>query len=320
MIRYHISNIIRVLKNSCSLFYAKKKHFYEFTLNGGFGDVVLDSQFLYKIKGRDKNAYIKVYFRNNFSAPNKDNFSWGKTRLYETDHGNLANPIYEWLSYLKELHIIDEMVGCDIDRKDRGIRLYPESFNVIFGGYISPVMFNDLILTKIFELHDAENRELFNRYRKIINEHRSDNKLVSLHLRRNGEKIIKLAKKIQMENPNTTFILLGSSEHQNIPNIGKLKNVVSLIDSYKLGLDTIDVLKLSSLSDLFVGGRGGFELVHWLRVIPTICFFDEMGFLEIKQKWWDRKLWENNRIKKLYHAHTDVEEVMVDIINKKILK
>ena len=99
------------------------------TLNGGLGDVVLDTQFFYKIKQKYPNKRLIVYFRDNIDEPNKENFSWGKTRHYQDVNGALINPIVEWLEQVKSVGFIDDYIGTNIDIRTYGVRVFPEYFN-----------------------------------------------------------------------------------------------------------------------------------------------------------------------------------------------
>ena len=69
---------------------------------------------------------------------------------------------------------------------------------------------------------------------------------------------------------------------------------MSLIESYKHGLDTLDVLDLSMSADLFVGGRGGFEVFHLTNMVTRVIFFDNMH--ELATGSFDKRWWAKNQI------------------------
>jgi hypothetical protein len=314
MIKYHILNSLRTIKSYLVLKFQILRGHVELTLNGGFGDIVLDSQFLVSIKEKYPRVRVSVYYRDDKCTANPEGFSWGKTRHYTTKDGTASNPITEWLN---SLGAADDVIGCNIDDKTYGVRVYPESFHKFFGGYWSPKLFNSRINKKVFEHHNSQLSAPYEQYRSKI--YGEQHNVVVLHLRRNVNKILSCAKKIQDAYPNTLFVILGSTEHQQIPDYSIMKNHVSLVDSYQLGLNTLDVLSLTKRANLFIGGRGGFELFHWLSEVPTVCFFDAMGMQEIKQLWWDKQLWENNIIPHLYDDNTDVSSILETIQAKKLL-
>lgn len=316
MLSYILRNNLRAVKAAIALRKQKQKQVFELTLNGGFGDVILDSQFLLALRDKYPKADIKVYYRDDHgdSDPDPSNFSWGKTRHYTTIDGGKANPITEWLD---ALCCTNSNVGCCID-VERGIRVYPESVHKLFSGYWRPEKFNKLVNQKVFETHSKSISQVLLQYEAEL--FGDEVPVVALHLRRNASKIMAMAEEIQQHIPNVRFALLGSSEHQDLPSIDGLNDVVSLIDSYTKGLGTLDVLYLSRKSNLFIGGRGGFELFHWLSEVPSICFFDEMGLQEVRQLWWHPSLWEDNKINKLYLEDSDLSTIWSHVEKASIFK
>ncbi|MUK29467.1 hypothetical protein GNP44_05035 [Aliivibrio fischeri] len=315
MLRYIINNNIRAFRSAIDLRAQLKSNKIELTLNGGFGDIVLDSQFLMTLRKENPEAEITIYYRDDESTADPSNFSWGKTRHYSSSEGEKNNPISEWL---KALNCVDEFIGCNIDQSERGIRVYPESFHKIFGGYWTPRQFNENVNSRVFGAHQTRKNKILLQF--IHDIYDNETPIVALHLRRNSPKIIELARLIQKKVPKVKFLLLGSSEHQTLPDTSDLLHKISLIDSYSKGLDTLDLLSLTRKVDLFIGGRGGFELFHWLAEVPSVCFFDEMGMKEVKQLWWHRSLWENNRINQLYQTDSNISEIWEHISRESILK
>ncbi|WP_163131643.1 hypothetical protein [Agarivorans sp. Alg241-V36] len=282
-------------------------------MNGGFGDIILDSQFLLTLREQYPKATINVYYRDDEAVAEPSSFSWGKTRHYTSKDGVSCNPITEWL---EALNCVDTYTGCNIDKLERGIRVFPESFHKFFGGYWTPNEFNNKVNTIIFKNSKSTNTlEHFNEllFNKCV-------PIVALHLRRNAQKIVEMACVIQDEFPDVHFVLLGSSEHQTVPDTNMLKNKTSLIDSYSKGLSTLELLSITQRFDLFIGGRGGFELFHWLSETPSVCFFDDMGKREIEQLWWHPSLWINNKINKLYFSDSKLLDVLDHINRSKVLE
>ena len=272
------------------------------TLNGGLGDVILDSYFIKQLRKKFPNKKIILYYRDDDSEGNAEEFSFGKTRKYLSSDNNKINPIKEWLDCLKKINIIDDAHGINIDLKTFGMRIYPEVFGKIFKNY-SPSDFKINIIDKIFSdvYHPSE------KVKNIISEIKDYN-TISLHLRRNANKIIEFANEIEKKE-NVLFLILGSTEHQAIPEF-EFKNQISLIDSYSQNLNLLDVLFISSKSKYFIGGRGGFELFHWLYCVDSINFFDEVGYREIKTGWWNKNLWEENQINYLFNTNSKMDDVI----------
>ena len=268
----------------------------------------MDSYFFFYLKKKFKEKKIIVYFRDDDTLSNSSEFSFGKTRKYSTLDDKKINPIKEWLYYLKKLALIDEYIGINIDQINHGIRIYPEVINRIMPKYI-PIDFKKNIIDRIFkECYKPTkkvNEILFELKNKFV---------VSLHLRRNAKKIIEIAEKTESKIKNVTFLILGSSEHQHIPNYNLLKTI-ELIDSYKKGLALLDVLYISKHSNYFIGGRGGFELFHWLNCNPSINIFDEVGYREIFTGWWSKSLWKKNKINQLFNVNHSTNSI-VSLINK----
>ncbi|NVK00400.1 MAG: hypothetical protein HWE12_02560 [Oceanospirillaceae bacterium] len=276
------------------------------TLNGGFGDVVLSVQFIKAIKEKNRDLKVTVYYRDNLMESSPENYSWGKTRHFLKTDGSRVNPIKEWL---EACHVADEIIGADIDSHTYGYRMYPEVMSRKFFGYLSPEAYRDRILKNVLYF---DNMSIAAR-RKYTSSIKNNKLNIAIHLRRNSEKIIEIAKILQKKY-DPTFIVLGSTEHQVVPDLTELTNKVILLDSYKQGISTLDVLTISTSCSLFIGGRGGFELVHWLAGTPSICVFDDMGFKEIEQGWWDPALWTNNSINQLFRD-SDPNTLIVDKVS-----
>lgn len=289
---------IRFLLDFINLYWMilRKKELH-LTLNGGLGDVILDIYYLSIIKKRYPKCKLIIYYRDDDLISNPENFSLDITRKYSTVDGERINPILEILSGITE---IDNLIGTNISNYTYGIRVYPAIFRKYFG-YPQPNKFHTYLKNMLIKQDNT-------RIEKIKKEMSKYNINIALHLRRNSQKILEFAELVEKYNPNVNFILLGSTEHQKIPEI-KLKNTISLIDSYSKNLNLLDVFKISTDCTLFIGGRGGFEVFHWLIKVPTLCFFDDVGFNEIKIGWWDKSLWQQNKINKLFSENSNIEDI-----------
>ncbi|MBT5855820.1 hypothetical protein HOH87_04205 [bacterium] len=56
------------------------------------------------------------------------------------------------------------------------------------------------------------------------------------------------------------------------------------------------ILAMGQRADLFIGGRTGLECFFWLARTPSINFFDNEGFEEIRKGYWSVSFWEENPI------------------------
>ena len=272
------------------------------TLNGGLGDVILDSYFLNQLRLKFPKKKIIIYYRDDDSEGNAKEFSFGKTRKYMSTDNTRINSIKEWLDCLEKINIINSAHGINIDLNTFGIRIYPEVFCKIFKDY-SPSEFKINIIDKIFKEVYKPTKKVKN----IISKTKTYN-TVSLHLRRNSKKIIEFAYEIEKKH-NVLFLILGSTEHQSIPKY-KFKNQISLLNSYSQNLNLLDVLFISSKSKYFIGGRGGFELFHWLNCVDSINFFDKVGYREIKTGWWNKNLWNKNKVNYLFDTNSKINDVI----------
>lgn len=277
---------------------------YELILEGGLGDIILGTQFINRIKEVNPNCYLKVYFRDDDANANPGGFSWGSTRKYTSSEGLKSNPIKEWI---EKFYIVDEAVGCNIDQLVGVTRFYPPQLGAV-KGYCCPEEYNRKYLVEIFSKLDVSSGAAIN-YDEISNLKKSGVRIISLHLRRNADLVLAFAVFLQKCGVDCHFILLGSSEHQAIPSFNELISKTILIDSYSKNIDTIQLLNITRLSDLFIGGRGGFELFHWLSEVPSVNFFDKHGFIEVASYLWPKKLWESNLIDELFSEEAKFESI-----------
>ncbi|ARR49850.1 hypothetical protein ETN89_09930 [Photobacterium damselae subsp. damselae] len=284
---------------------------YDLILEGGLGDIIIGTQFVNKIKENNPNCYLRVYFRDDDVQGNPDAFSWGTTRKYKNANGENSNPIREWI---QAFYDVDEFIGCDINKIEGADKFYPPQIGSM-EGYSSPQYFNKKYLSPFF--NKLELSESASCILSEINELKNDGKkIIAIHLRRNSDTVIEFAKYINNLDDRLHFIVLGSSEHQSIPDISSMLNKTVLIDSYSKGINTLELLRITRESDLFIGGRGGFELFHWLSEIPSINFFDPHGLIEVASYIWPQSLWKDNIINELFTRETSFLYIKENHITK----
>jgi hypothetical protein len=307
--KYEIKNRINnwIYKIFFSFFLRKRK----IILHGGLGDAILLTQFLKSEIEKIKNRKIEVYFRDDVQIEKgkPENYSWGKTRHYTGLGDQLNNPIKEWLD---NFSFIKLKFGCDVTL-EKGEYWIPEFVQKKFGGYLIPEEFNNQLIKRYL----GKNRVSVEKAKQFIKTNGLENKfIVGIHFRRQSEKIYELYQMMLKKYPNIYFIAMGSTEHEIIPELKE--RTISLIDSYKIGLDVNDVFNIGRHMNLYIGGRGGFELFYWLCEIPSINFFDEIGMLEIERKWWDKNLWEKNKISELFNEFSELDRIDKEYIESLI--
>ena len=277
----YIPHIVRYFGLLISAKYKKK---IVFAVEGGLGDLMTATQFVNHFKEKWPDCYVVVYCKDDNVKASPDDFSWGRTRKYRTSDGGLANPSLEWIKNFDKVDEIigleQEIFGCDFDDVDV-ISFHP-TYVGAYRGFMPVAKFKTQYLDhKLLSLQLSPTAaDVLQSI--LIHKESFGKKIVTLHLRRNAEHIIEFAAFLQTHFSNLFFIFLGSTEHQNIPSIPSNLNGISLIDSYETqGINTVEVLRISSECDLFIGGRGGFEIFHYLNKKPSINFFDEHGEVEI---------------------------------------
>ena len=273
---------MRIIKNifdAFIIFIMKLRNIRVYTLNGGLGDVFQLIDYLNSLP-KDKSSTV-VYYLDKHNNKNPENYSYNLSRSYTSKDGHQINPINEFLSFYVEKKIIDCAIGKDIKKSTYGVRLYCEFIK-------ENNQFFESSILKDFLLNDS------NYLIKSLGI--NSNKInISVHLRRNSDEILEIVYGLNEIFPNKIqFLILGSSEHQIIPEILNDIDAVSLIDSYSKGLSMREVLTLSCNSKFFIGGRGGFEYFHLRTGVPSITIFDQGGFDEIKRGWWNKRLWDIN--------------------------
>jgi hypothetical protein len=75
------------------------------------------------------------------------------------------------------------------------------------------------------------------------------------------------------------------------------------------------LLQSIRMADLFVGGRGGFELFALAAGVPAITVFDEDGWWE-RLRLWPERLWDENPLRgfvraKEFDAQRELDELVL---------
>ena len=226
-------------------------------------------------------------------------------RKYTSSDGTKFDPTKEWY---QSIYDIDEVVSLNKEEYNKKLSFYPHAVGA-FLRYRKPEYVKSVYFEKKFKKFKL-NIEASKVNAKIIDLKKNGYKIISIHLRRNIKNIINFAEKINDQEEKIHFIILGSSEHDPLPELPKFKSFTSLIDSYKQNINTIELLSIARKSDLIIGGRGGFEMFFWWSEIPSINIFDEHGFFEKDCFMWPRILWKHNEIKGPFSLLTSEKKLM----------
>ena len=148
---------------------------------------------------------------------------------------------------------------------------------------------------------------------------RSDRPIrIAAHLRRSAEHIAALIDELDRSELGASVVVavLGSRGHETIPNLTCDRvELLDLTDNYETGISIMPLLHTVRTADLFIGGRGGFELFALVAGVPAITVFDEDGWWE-RRRLWPLRLWSENPLgvflesadfepKKVFQAHVE---------------
>jgi len=267
---------------------------------GGMGDAIWMAPYLKKLKMKNPQMKLIVYYTDKDEKGNPQGFSAGKSRKFSTADGKKVNAIKE---YLETFSFIDELRGTPNILQGPGELWLSSDVPVFMGGHPTPQEYREAVFDELFSNEDIQRCEEF--YKK----HNLHEKfVVCLHFRRNADKVYTMYKLLNSRCKDVVFILMGSTEHEEIPEI-EGDNVISVLDSYQKGLYLRDIFQIGIHADLYIGGRGGFEIFFWNSGIPCANFFDEDGRKEIIRGAWAKYLWKHNIIPELFNEHSNEEEI-----------
>jgi len=127
---------------------------------------------------------------------------------------------------------------------------------------------------------------------------------VAVHLRRSSAEIAALVQELDRSElgPRTAVVIMGSRRHEPIPDLNLRRvDVLDLTDNYEKGVSIMPLLQVIRSADLFLGGRGGFEIFALASGVPALTVFDEDGWWE-QRRLWPRRLWSENPLGCLVRA------------------
>lgn len=259
-------------------------------MDGGLGDFIALTPYL-RLFSRFRSIELHIYTKD--TVRDTASYSYGKTRLFSDESGGFVDPRLEWSEmFLPGVPII----ATDKFSPLRHLLVHHRWF-VPFLPTLSRFKVSTYFGTRFLHIERALPEALGTKYsdfqEKIKKTKSSGNKVVALHLRRNSSAILEMAVNLQRRIPNLTFIILGSTEHQEVPSFTNLNCHLSLVDSYTLGITTVGLLRLLRDADFFIGGRGGLEIFALFNDIPSCLIFDDS--LELFWGHWDRNWWSESQ-------------------------
>ena len=124
------------------------------------------------------------------------------------------------------------------------------------------------------------------------------------HLRRSADEIVALLQQLDASAlaPACAVAVVGSRRHEPIPDVPFSQiELIDLTDNYEQGIAIMPLLQTVRMADLFLGGRGGFELFALAARVPALTVFDEDGWWE-QRRLWPKRLWDENPLGAFFRA------------------
>lgn len=272
----------------------------EIGIHGGLADVVVMLQYLKRYKKRYPFRYLRViYLDVQEEMVDPKNFGLGLTRLEKKANGGTINPIKD---FLENISFIDEKIGSD-PTKAKEYWIPDEPFRRKWGDYYTPKKYSNELFKDIFSHKDIEAANNFWKENKL-----QDKFVIVFHFRRAADKIAKvyhlIIKDSEMKK-NVQCLLLGSNSNEILP-VLDLSGQINLIDNYTKGISLRILYQIVMKSNLYIGGRGGFEYFFWLANVPSINFMDEYALNQdqITFKTWMPEFWSQNKFKEVVRYET----------------
>ena len=269
------------------LFSLKKERY--IALYGGFGDLLMLLPF-FKLYAQKHNQFNIILVYNDTRLNKFKETSYWPSLHFKISSGKEIVPIKDFLSnipYLKKI------IPGDI--WDNGYDCWhaPHIAKRLKGSFFKPSEYKECF-NEIFSNEDISFADFFFREKNLDKFF-----LITLHFRSSAEKIKQLYSLISQDEQmysHSRFLLLGNLEH-NVK--GDPTHLIDLRNNYEKGINIRQLLAVAKKSNLYLGGRGGFDLFFWLAQVPTLNIFDLQGKGEL-EKMWPSFLWEQNYFKELY--------------------
>jgi len=267
-----------------------------FAIHGEFGDAVLALPFLRGERRRHPGQRIVVVMKGQRSGVSsrskRDPLSEAGVRLMTDKGGQSVNFLREFWS---RVPFVDEVREGDVgDVRFRYWQAQP-AFG-LQGRTVGPCDYRPF-MDQLFTDEDRRQAEaIWTESGRPIR--------VAAHLRRSATEIAALVQELDRSELGrlSAVALLGSRRHESVPDLdtGRIK-VIDLTDNYEKGVSIMPLLQAIRSADLFLGGRGGFEIFALASGVPALTVFDEDGWWE-QRRLWPQRLWDENPLGRLVRA------------------
>jgi hypothetical protein len=259
-----------------------------YAVHGEFGDALLALPFLYRERLRDPRSCLGVVIKGEQSGASArsstDPYAEAALRVMADGHGGAVNFLAEFWS---RVPFLDEVVEGDV--RDASLHYWqPQPAFTLAGRSVGPSDYAPF-LDDLFTPEDRRAaRDVWQRSERPLR--------VAVHLRRSAEQIASLIDELDRSDlaSRTAVALLGSRRHEEVPKVCcERVEVLDLTDNYEQGIGIMPLLQAIRGADLFIGGRGGFELFALVSGTPALTVFDDDGWWE-QRRLWPRRLWDEN--------------------------
>lgn len=279
-----------------------------YAIHGEFGDALLALPFLYDKRRQCPQRRLEVLIKSSASGTvhrsTDDAFSEGRLRLMATSSGGSVNFLAEFWS---RASFVDSVQEGDVEDPQHHY-WQPQPAIGLRGHTVGPADYRPFLDGMFTEEDRREAQEIWARSERPIR--------VVVHLRRAAEHIAALIDELDGSELGASVVvaILGSRGHETIPDLSCDRvELLDLTDNYEKGISIMPLLQTVRMADLFIGGRGGFELFALVAGVPAITVFGEDGWWE-RRRLWPLRLWSENPLgvflesgdfepKKAFQAH-----------------
>jgi hypothetical protein len=278
---------------------------------GGFGDMLMLYPYIKKIKKKHNKTLVIVL--NNKHLNKYSNLSYSPSRIFKID-GVKVDFVREFLERNPGIDFINYGDGWGNGYEYAYIPFLREEY----GEQFTKSSFKD-DLENLFIHKDFFSVKEFS-YRKKIQD---NEKYITFYFKTSEKVLSEVFLKYISINKNKKIIILGSPSKKVLDIIKfNKKRYIDLTNSYSSGLDTMALLLfVKKYSEIFIGGRGGFEAFFLLVGTPSVNVFDIQGKQEWNDGLWSAELWRDNFIKEPYWCiDSEVKEDLVDRILESIVQ
>ncbi|MEX2159429.1 MAG: hypothetical protein WEB04_08505 [Dehalococcoidia bacterium] len=265
-------------------------------IHGEFGDAILALPFLYRERQRRPGERIAVLIKgaNSRTAQRTkgDPFAEGGLRRMRDGAGSSINFLAD---FWRRVPFVDEVHEGDVS-DPRFHYWQPQPAFTLQRQTVGPSDYAPF-LDQLFAAGDVERaREIWSRTARPLR--------IVVHLRRSADEIVALLERLDASSlaSSCAVAVLGSRHHERIPNLARSRiDLIDLTDNYEKGISIMPLLQSIRMADLFIGGRGGFELFALAAGVPAITVFDEDGWWE-QRRLWPERLWDENPLRGFVRA------------------